>query len=170
MWYDMIFHYGIKSLRRQMDKQPASRMCFVCGRQNPAGLKLDIYNDVERREVRAEFILHENYQGYPGVAHGGIVATILDEVAGRAVLLDGGPENLMVTLTLKVRYRRPTPTDTPLVVVGTLTQPGRSHAKVHGEIRLPDGSVTAESDAILARPPDSVRESWASEQQYWKIY
>lgn len=156
----------------KMDKQPASRMCFVCGRQNPFGLKLDIYTDAERREVRAEVTLGDNYQGYPGVVHGGIVSAILDEVSGRAVLLaeHGGPDNLMMTLKLEVRYRNPTPTNTPLVVVGTITKPGRSHARAHGEIRLPDGTVTAEADALLARPPESVRRSWEAEKEYWKVY
>lgn len=153
-----------------MDKQPASRMCFVCGRQNPAGLKLEIYSDVERGQVRAEVVLDDNYQGYPGVAHGGIVAAILDEVTGRAVLLDGGPDNLMMTLKLEVRYRRPTPTGVPLVAVGAITHPGRTRAKAHGEIRLADGTVTAEADVLLARPPKSVEDSWAGEKEYWKVY
>ncbi len=153
-----------------MDKQPASRMCFVCGKQNPFGLKLDIYTDAERREVRAEVTLGENYQGYPGVVHGGIVSAILDEVSGRAVLIDGDADNLMMTLKLEIRYRNPTPTNTPLVVVGTATRPGRSHARVHGEIRLADGTVTAEADALLARPPESVRQSWEAEKVYWKVY
>ncbi len=153
-----------------MDKQPASRMCFVCGRQNPCGLKLDIYTDPDRREVCAEVVVSDNYQGYPGVVHGGVVAAMLDEVAGRAVLLDGGPDNLMVTLKLEVRYRRPTPTGTPLRVVGTITQFSPSRAKVHGEIRLPNGDVTAEADAVLMRPPASVQETWEAEKQYWRVY
>lgn len=153
-----------------MDKQPGSRMCFVCGRQNPAGLKLDIYSDRERGEVRSEVVIDDNYQGYPGVVHGGIVATMLDEVGGRSVLLDGDDDNLMVTLKLEVRYRRPTPTNTPLLVVGTLTQPGERRARAHGEIRLPDGTVTAEADVLLARPPQSIAEGWESEKPYWRVY
>ena len=74
-----------------MNKQPASRMCFICGRQNPVGLKLDIYSDVEHREVRVNVIVDDKYQSYPGIVHGGIVAAMLDEVSGRAVLLDGAP-------------------------------------------------------------------------------
>jgi uncharacterized protein (TIGR00369 family) len=145
-------------------------MCFICGRQNPAGLKLDIYSDFKHHEVRSEVIIHDNYQGYPGVVHGGIVAAVLDEVAGRTVLLDGDDSNLMVTLKLEVRYRRPTPTNTPLLVVGSLTQPGERRAHAHSEIRLPDGTLTAEADVLLARPPQSIVETWEPEKQYWRVY
>ncbi|MBN1888720.1 MAG: PaaI family thioesterase [Thermoflexales bacterium] len=153
-----------------MDKQPGSRMCFICGRQNPAGLKLNIYSDRERGEVRSEVVISDNYQGYPGVVHGGIVAAMLDEVAGRSMLLEGDEDNLMVTLKLEVRYRRPTPTDTPLLVVGSLVQPGERRARAHGEIRLPDGTVSAEADVLLARPPQSITETWETEKQYWRVY
>jgi uncharacterized protein (TIGR00369 family) len=157
-------------MEKAMDKQPASRMCFVCGRQNPVGLKLQIYSDAERGEARATVTLSDAYQGYPGVVHGGIVATMLDEVSGRAVLIDSGPDSLMVTLKLEVRYRKPTPTNTPLLVVGTVARPGQSRAQVHGEIRLPDGTVTAEAEAVVVRPPEMVLQSWAAEKEHWKVY
>ncbi len=153
-----------------MEKQPGSRMCFICGRQNPVGLKADIYNDLDHRQVSCELVIGEEYQGYPGVVHGGIVAALLDEISGRAILLESGPENLMVTLKLEIRYRKPTPTHTPLLIVGTLVQLGKARAKVHGEIRLADGTVTAEAEAVVVRPPDSVRAAWADEQPYWKVY
>ena len=59
-----------------MRKQPNSRMCFLCGRENPIGLKLDFYEDPERGQVRGDFTVSEDYQGYPGVVHGGIVAAV----------------------------------------------------------------------------------------------
>jgi len=153
-----------------MRKQPNSRMCFVCGRQNPVGLKLDFYEDPEAREVRAEFVVPAHYQGYPGVVHGGIVAAILDEVSGRAILLHGSDEDLMATMRLVVRYRRPTPTDTPLVAVGRVEQIGGVGARVAGEIRLPDGTVTAECESLLANVPDEFRARWEEEKAYWRVY
>lgn len=153
-----------------MDKQPNSRMCFVCGRQNPVGLKLDFYNDTDAGQVRAEFTIPDEYQGYPGVVHGGIVAAILDEVSGRAVLLDGSDENLMATLRLTIRYRRPTPTRIPLTGVGWVEQVGGVGARVAGEIRLPDGTVTAECEALLAEVPDEFHTRWEEEKSYWRVY
>ncbi len=152
-----------------MRPQPTSRMCFVCGRENPRGLKLKFYEDPEDRVVRAEFVVPETYQGYPGVVHGGIVAAILDEVAGRAVMLHKDHQTFMVTLRLTVRYRRPTPVGVPLVAVGGGEQIGSAGAKVAGQIRLPDGAVTAEGEALLAAAPDEFREAWEAERPYWKV-
>jgi uncharacterized protein (TIGR00369 family) len=153
-----------------MRKQPNSRMCFICGRQNPIGLHLDFYEDPETGQVRAEFTVPDEFQGYPGVVHGGIVAAVLDEIAGRAVMLGGSDENLMATVRLTVRYRRPTPIDTPLTGVGWVERAGTVGARVAGEIRLPDGTVTAESEAVLANVPEEFRARWAEEQQFWKVY
>ena len=150
-------------------KQPNSRMCFVCGLQNPVGLKMAIYNDVENRQVVSTVIVPEHFQSYPGIVHGGILATMLDEVSGRAVLIDGSDENLMVTVKLEVKYRQPTPTLTPLTVIGQVVSLSDNRAKVHGEIRLPDGTISAEADGLLARPPQTIRDNWENERQYWKV-
>lgn len=153
-----------------MRKQPNSRMCFLCGRQNPVGLKLDFYEDHEAKQVRAEITVPEVFQGYPGVVHGGIVAALLDEVAGRAVLIGGSDEDLMATLRLTVRYRRPTPTNVPLTIVGWVERPGKRMAKVAGEIRLPDGTVTAEGELVLGEVPEEFRARWEPEKPYWRVY
>jgi len=131
-------------------------MCFLCGRQNPIGLKLDFYEDHEANQVRVEITVPEVFQGYPGVVHGGIVAALLDEVAGRAVLIGGSDEDLMATLRL--------------TVVGWVERPGKSMAKVAGEIRLPDGTVTAEGEVILGEVPDEFRARWEPEKPFWKVY
>ena len=153
-----------------MDKQPNSRMCFVCGVQNPVGLKVTFYEDHEAEQVRVNVTIPDAYQGYPGVVHGGIVSAILDEVAGRAVLLHGTVDDLMATLRLTIRFRRPTPTETPLTVVGWLERKSGRGARVAGEIRLPDGTVTAECEATLVNVPTEFRTRWETEKQHWKVY
>jgi len=60
-----------------MEKQPNSRMCFVCGIDNPIGLHLSFYTDDQGRCV-ARFRPQPQHQGYPGQLHGGIISTILD--------------------------------------------------------------------------------------------
>ncbi len=108
------------------ERQPSSRSCFVCGRDNPVGLKMVWENHPEEGEIRSTVTVREEFNGYPGIVHGGILAAMLDETAGRAVLLEGGPDDLMVTAKLEVTYRRPTPTDTPLLVVGRVVSARRS--------------------------------------------
>ena len=153
-----------------MRKQPNSRMCFLCGLQNPVGLKLAFYDDLEAGQVRSEFTVPDEYQGYPGVVHGGIVSAILDETAGRAVMLGGKDDNLFATLRFTIRYRRPTPTNTPLTALGWVTREGGVSTKAAGEIRLPDGTVTAECESLLGPVPDEFETRWAPERPYWKVY
>jgi uncharacterized protein (TIGR00369 family) len=152
-----------------MQKQPNSRMCFLCGLQNPIGLKLAFYDDVEKQKVHCTFTVPDEYQGYPGIVHGGIIAAILDETAGRVTLLNGHHENLFATMRLTVRYRHPTPTETALTAIGWIEKEGQI-AKVAGEIRLPDGTVTADCEALITSIPDEFRARWESERPYWKVY
>lgn len=82
-----------------MIKQPTSRTCFLCARENSCGLKMIWYNNLESNQVEAVVTIPEQFNGYPGIAHGGIVAGISDETAGRAVMLDGDSERYYVRLS-----------------------------------------------------------------------
>ncbi len=149
--------------------QPTSRMCFVCGRENPTGLHLKFYEDHQAEQVLAEITIPEAYQGYPGIAHGGIVAAILDEVSGRAVMMHQEQDYFWVTAKLEVRYRCPTPTETPLTAVGWVVGKRDRFARVAGELRLPDGTVTADVEAVVAQPREDVLKDWSAEQRYWVV-
>jgi uncharacterized protein (TIGR00369 family) len=153
-----------------MNKQPSSRTCFLCGRQNEIGLRMSWCNDYEARQVRATVTVPEHFNGYPGVVHGGIVAAVLDETAGRALLLEGDYDNLMVTLKLEVKYRQPTPTGEPLTVIGWVIRQSANRAKVAAEIRLSDGRVSAQGEAILVRPSAEFFQRWEPEKQFWRVY
>ena len=148
-------------------RQPTSLGCFACGRNNPAGLHLEWFNNDEKQQVETTFTLGDNYCSYPGTVHGGIVATILDETSGRAVLLNNHFDNLMVTLKMEVVYKKNTPTNTPLRAVGRLIKGGTSRAQVEGEIILPDGTVSAKCTSILFKLPESVRDKWGAEAEEW---
>ena len=152
-----------------MIKQPTSRTCFMCGRENDLGLKMTWYNNAETNQVQGTVTVPEHFNGYPGVVHGGIVATILDETSGRAVMLNGDFDNLFVTLKLEITYHELTPTNTPLTAIGWVERQSERKARVAGELRLPNGTVTAKCKAIVVRPPDDVKQMWEPERQYWKV-
>lgn len=151
------------------ERQPTSRSCFVCGRDNPIGLKVGWDQHTEAGEIRGRVTIPEHFNGYPGIAHGGIVAALLDETAGRTILMDGGFDQLMVTAKLEVAYRRPTPTGVPLTVVGRLLRRSAARAEAEAELLLPDGAVTARASALLVRPPADIAARWAAERPYWKV-
>jgi hypothetical protein len=53
-----------------LEKQPNSRMCYVCGIENPIGLKLKFYTDGDEQCI-TRFYPRPEHQGYPGHLHGG---------------------------------------------------------------------------------------------------
>ncbi len=152
-----------------MIRQPTSRTCFMCGRENSYGLKMVWYNNLESNRVEAVVTIPKQFNGYPGIVHGGIVAAILDETSGRAAMLDGNFDNLFVTLRLNVTYRRPTPTNTLLKAVGWLEHKGNRGMKVAAELLLPDGTITTECKAVVVRPTGEISKSWESERKFWRV-
>jgi uncharacterized protein (TIGR00369 family) len=150
-------------------RQPSSRTCFVCGRENPLGLSARWESDLERGEVRATLEIPEQFNGFPGIVHGGVLTALLDEAAVRTALLQGGFDDLMVTAKLEIAFRRPIPTRTPVTVVGRLVQRARARARAEAEIRLADGTVAAHAEALLTKPPPDVAASWEGEREHWKV-
>ena len=102
----------------------------MCGRENPLGLAARWMSDAARGEVRATLEIPEHFNGFPGIVHGGILGSLLDEAAVRTALLDGGFDDLMVTAKLEVAFHRPTPTRTPVTVVGRLVKRARASGSV----------------------------------------
>ena len=87
-----------------LNRQPNSHGCFVCGLSNPIGLKMVFHEDRANKQLRAELTVPETYRSYPGVVHGGIVATILDETSGRALMIHSGDWNdFFVTARMEMR-------------------------------------------------------------------
>ena len=148
-------------------RQPTSLGCFACGKNNPFGLHLEWYNNYDQNQVEAEFTLDDKYCSYPGTMHGGIIATILDETSGRAILLNNDFNRLMVTLKMEVVYKQNTPTNTKLKAVGRVIKDGGSRAQVEGEILLPDGSISAKCTSILFKIPQAVKDKWGPEAEEW---
>lgn len=148
--------------------QPNSKHCFVCGLESPVGLKLR-FTDNGVDEVRVVHRVPDKYQGYPGVVHGGIVAAMLDETAGRAVMI-GGETRFMMTGKMEIKYRQPVPTEIELTLVGHMVKDRGRVAQAHSEIRLPDGSVAAEADLTLVSFPDDAIAEADLEALGWRVY
>lgn len=151
-----------------LTRQPNSLHCFVCGVENPFGLHVHFYNG-EPGEVVAEIRLPEQYQGYPGVVHGGVIAALLDEAAGRTQMGDD-PPRFMYTARLEVRYRRNVPVDQPLKLVG---KAGESHGRksyATSAIYNMEGTLLAEADALMIDVPAEVVDTTDLEAIGWKVY
>ena len=149
-------------------KQPNSKHCFVCGRENPYGLKLKFYEN-SPGEVEVEYTVPEQYQGYPGVVHGGVVAAMLDEVTGR-VHMGGVPPRFMFTARLDVRYRKNVPVGQPLRIIGHAGKSRERTAVATAQIFGPDGDLLAEAEAVLVNVPDEIKNQADLDELGWKVY
>jgi acyl-coenzyme A thioesterase PaaI-like protein len=133
-----------------------ARHCFACGEDNPIGLHL---NDIRREgdEVRATLHPRPEYQSYPGVLHGGLSATALDEVMGYAAILLAGI--WAATASMELRYRARVPYDVPLPLVAGLTgAPRGRRVRSWARLLLPDGSTGAEATGLLVALPADLAE------------
>jgi acyl-coenzyme A thioesterase PaaI-like protein len=151
-----------------LEKQPNSLNCFVCGIENPCGLQLKFYT-TGPGEVSADYTVPECYQGYPGVVHGGIVAAMLDEVAGR-VHMGGDNARFLYTARLEVRYRRNVPVGQPLHLLGQAGKSKGRSATASARIYDQEGVLLAEAEALLVDIPDQVVSSVDLEALGWKVY
>jgi uncharacterized protein (TIGR00369 family) len=118
-------------------------MCFACGKHNPIGLKLDFHFEgddyVTRFEVKPE------YQGWTGIVHGGLLATVLDETMAR--LLWEKDLNA-ITGRLTVRYHRPVKTGEALTIRARITKQRPRLIETEARALTEDGTVAAEATAV----------------------
>ncbi len=128
----------------------ADQMCFACGRDNPFGLHLTFRDEGDMSVTT--FVSVAAHQGYKGIVHGGLMATVLDEVMVRFVWQKYGSA---ATAKLEVRYRHPAPTETPIEVRGWITavRHGGRAFETAAEARLADGTVLAEATGLAIRLP-----------------
>lgn len=108
--------------------------CFGCGGDNPGGLRLEFHETDEGIEV--EYSVPEAMQGAPGIAHGGIQATLLDEALCMVAYAKLGTP--VFTGELTVRYLKPVPTLTPLVVRSRIVETRGRSSFIEGAIHLAD--------------------------------
>jgi len=149
--------------------QPNSLNCFVCGVKNPVGLHLRFFQ-TDPGEVAADCLLPDIYQGYPGIAHGGVVAAMLDEAAGRSQMGVGDDPRFMFTARLEIRYRKNVPVLEPLKLIG---KAGTSHSRsatATSAIYDQYGTLLAEAEALLVNVPDQIVQGTDLEMLGWKIY
>jgi acyl-coenzyme A thioesterase PaaI-like protein len=150
--------------------QPNSKMCFICGLENPVGLKLRIY-ETEPGVVETAYTAPEHFQGYPGVLHGGIIATIIDEVSGRSLMGTAEQTRFMFTARIEVKYRKNVPIGQPLRIVGkALKDRGHSAEAWAGFYDAQSGELLAEGSTLLVNVPQDRMDMSSLEEMGWKVY
>ena len=120
--------------------------CFACGKNNPEGMRLKFTYDEPRDCFVCRFRLGKRYTGPPGHAHGGIIATILDEAMGKVNKLR---HVVALTSEITVKYLRPVPLNKSLRVESSeVSVKGRRHINM-AEILNQKGEVLASSRGLF---------------------
>ncbi|MEO7665204.1 MAG: PaaI family thioesterase [Candidatus Limnocylindrales bacterium] len=139
----------ISGLRLQFEPH----RCFACGELNEHGMHLELHADAE--SCQTELSLAPRFQGWEGVAHGGIIGTILDEVMAWAVI---GRGTWGVTARMTIDFKRPVPVGRPVRAVGRVVGTSRRLFRTVGEIvDAETGEVLATAEGTyIAAPPDQL--------------
>ncbi len=123
----------------RLEPNPTNK-CFGCGGDNAGGMKLTFEQDNVARKIVGRFVLGERYEGGGGMAHGGIIALLLDEAMGKVCRFR---EVRAVTAELSIEYLKPVSVDKEIVVEGRETEMKGRNLFIAGEIRNEGGEVLA---------------------------
>lgn len=118
-------------------------MCFACGVQNQNGLQLK-FNFHPGYTVSTEFIPREEHQGYPGLMHGGLISTVLDEIMARCVNSLGFQG---VTARLEVRFKKGVPLHQRIKVDAWMVNHRKSIVDTEAKVSSEEGEILAEANA-----------------------
>lgn len=99
-----------------MTIEVAPHHCFACGALNEHGIHLDLHVDGDR--CWTELVLADRFQGWDGIAHGGIICTILDEVMAWSL---AATDNWGLTARMSVDFKRPVRLGVPIRGEGWVT-------------------------------------------------
>jgi acyl-coenzyme A thioesterase PaaI-like protein len=127
--------------------------CFGCGDKHPTGLHL-VAHVGKAMDITAEFVVSENHQGAPGLAHGGLLSLAFDEALGKLMWLLRAPA---VTARLETDFLKPVPMGSKLFITAEIT--GQVSRKVYcsavGRLNTPDGDIAVRAAALYVIVPMS---------------
>ncbi|MGR8922030.1 MAG: PaaI family thioesterase [Gammaproteobacteria bacterium] len=116
--------------------------CFVCGSDNPIGLKIRF--ELDGDHVRGSFTSRPEHAGFDGVTHGGIVFSVLDDAMANWFYLQGARG---LTAKAEIRYRAPMPVGATATIDCELTRRKGRLVQLAASARDPAGAVFAETEA-----------------------
>lgn len=153
-----------------INKLPNSKNCFACGMENPIGLKLQFYADpAVENGILGEYSVPQVYEGYPGIVHGGVISTIMDEAVSRVFMLHDH-NRFMYTARLTTKYRKHVPVGQPLRITGVAVKDRGRVAEARAAIFDARGELLAEGEALMvALPPEDLTDVNLDELG-WRVY
>lgn len=123
-------------------------MCFVCGKENEYGLKLDFEFDRENKTLSTKFIPEKKFQGFKDIIHGGIIGLVLDEVMGNLAYKLG---HNAVTSELTYRLKIPAKAGEEIFFSGKILDDTKRVITAEATAKNADGKMIAVAAAKLLK-------------------
>ncbi len=120
--------------------------CFVCGKDNPFGLRLDFMLD--GKKLKSEVILDDKFQGFQGIIHGGIIAALLDEMMGNLAFKLGINA---VTANININLRKPAQPNEKYFLLGEIVSEEGKKVHAKSELKDSEGNIVADASGLLIR-------------------
>ncbi len=117
-----------------------NKKCFVCGIDNSFGLKLSFCDRSAGSGVETVFTPDERYQGWEGIVHGGIIATLLDEAMAKAALSRGLN---VVTAEINIRFKKPAHVMEKIICTGEIETVKKKIVNAKAKVIDPQGKILA---------------------------
>ena len=121
-------------------------MCFACGKDNENGLHLEFSFLEQEKRIETTFLPSNKYQGWKGIVHGGIIATVMDETMAKLVHRLG---YRVLTASLDIRYKELARTLEPLKVSAEITNLSKRLIYTRAVAQLRNGKTVAEAHAKM---------------------
>lgn len=134
-----------------VSKQRNSKMCYVCGMENPEGLKAQFYN-MEDGSVMTKFQYRTEHQSFPQRVHGGLIATMFDELAFRAYWVKDATM-LGATMSIEVKYRKPVPYEVDILGKGIVVKDSNRAFVAEAQLLGMDGTLYANATVHYIKLP-----------------
>ena len=127
--------------------------CFVCGQRNAHGLRIEVRARGSR--IFADLTLGADHEGWAGIAHGGIIAALLDEVMEWSLF---ERQAWGLTAEMTVRYRRPVSIGAPIHVEGWVVDSQRRRYRTAARLLDASGTVLADAQGVYLAARPEVKE------------
>ena len=134
-------------------KRPWISNCVACSPSNPNSLGMEFKYSKSLHYTFSLYTVRNNFSGFDTFVHGGIIATLLDEVAGWTMITS--VKTAGFTKEASIIYRQPVPTETELIVLGKVIDKmdtNTKEARIRSGIYSLDGTLLAEMDSLWYIP------------------
>jgi len=128
--------------------------CFVCGPRNPIGLKLNFTFD--GKIMKTEFIPRKEHQGFMNIVHGGIIATLLDEIMVKLAIDMGMPA---VTAHMDIRLKKAMNVGEKITVEAKITKDTKKTIEAYAKAATDDDVIVADARGKLVKIKTAIQDS-----------